>query len=181
VMDTLLDFLELDTRPLSCPTLSRPNPNPCTRPSPFVEHNNFGGGFGEPFLSSTQTLPLPLPRQHSTPPPLPLPHHPAPPQHPHPAVSDGDRVALSSMRFASGLSAGAAEKVCAEAEAAQSPAGVNWMEASLEQLSTPLPPWAIRAGGWGWGGFGGWFGLEGGLGGLWEDGRRRRGASQLGW
>lgn len=23
---------------------------------------------------------------------------------------------------------------------------VNWMEASLEQLSTPLPPWAIRAG-----------------------------------
>lgn len=22
----------------------------------------------------------------------------------------------------------------------------NWMEASLEQLSTPLPPWAIRAG-----------------------------------
>lgn len=23
---------------------------------------------------------------------------------------------------------------------------VNWMEASLEQLSAPLPPWAIRAG-----------------------------------
>jgi 6-phosphofructokinase 1 len=75
------------------------------RPSPFVVHNNFGGGF----------------------------------------VSDGDRVALSSMRFASGMSAGAAEKVVAEATAAQA-SGVNWMEASLEQLSTPLPPWAIRAG-----------------------------------
>lgn len=23
---------------------------------------------------------------------------------------------------------------------------INWMEASLEQLSAPLPPWAIRAG-----------------------------------
>lgn len=23
---------------------------------------------------------------------------------------------------------------------------MNWMEASLEQLSAPLPPWAIRAG-----------------------------------
>jgi hypothetical protein len=108
-----------------------------------VEHNNFGGGF----------------------------------------VSDGDRVALSSMRFASGMSAGggrhqgvgrareathgrmppgavptvptvhpprrpcagAAEKVVTEAQVAHG-TGINWMEASLEQLSTPLPPWAIRAG-----------------------------------
>lgn len=23
---------------------------------------------------------------------------------------------------------------------------INWMEASLEQLTTPLPPWAVRAG-----------------------------------
>jgi len=60
-------------------------------------------------------------------------------------VSDGDRVALSSMRFASGMSAGAAEKVVADADASNQK-GINWMEASLEQLSTPLPPWAIRAG-----------------------------------
>lgn len=76
------------------------------RPSPFVVHNNFGGGF----------------------------------------VSDGDRVALSSMRFASGMSAGAAERMVADASAAHPGPAVNWMEASLEQLSTPLPPWAIRAG-----------------------------------
>ncbi|KAI8474291.1 MAG: phosphofructokinase family protein [Monoraphidium minutum] len=79
------------------------------RPSPFVVHNNFGGGF----------------------------------------VSDGDRVALTSMRFASGMSAGAAMTVQAAADSATAAAGghgVNWMEASLEQLSTPLPPWAIRAG-----------------------------------
>lgn len=50
------------------------------------------------------------------------------------------------MRFASGLSAGAAERVVADAAAANSPPGVNWMEASLEQLTAPLPPWAVRAG-----------------------------------
>jgi hypothetical protein len=34
----------------------------------------------------------------------------------------------------------------ADASAAHPGPAVNWMEASLEQLSTPLPPWAIRAG-----------------------------------
>ncbi|KAI8464851.1 MAG: phosphofructokinase family protein [Monoraphidium minutum] len=75
------------------------------RPSPFVVHNYFGGGF----------------------------------------VDDDDRVALSSIKFASGTSAGAGAS--SNADPAQlNQKGINWMEASLEQLTTPLPPWAIRAG-----------------------------------
>ncbi|KIZ01731.1 hypothetical protein MNEG_6227 [Monoraphidium neglectum] len=92
---------------LECPDLRHVL---AARPSPFVPHNNFGGGF----------------------------------------VSDADRVALTSMRFASGMSAGAAAQMQLAAETETAAAGsrgaVNWMEASLEQLSTPLPPWSIRAG-----------------------------------
>jgi 6-phosphofructokinase 1 len=78
------------------------------RPSPFVAHNNFGGGF----------------------------------------VSDNDRVALTAMRFGSPKSAGAAQFFAAPEVEEGNGNGhhINWMEASLEQLSTPLPPWAIRAG-----------------------------------
>eukprot|EP00878_Enallax_costatus_P001477 GHUV01001628.1.p1 GENE.GHUV01001628.1~~GHUV01001628.1.p1 ORF type:complete len:516 (+),score=141.69 GHUV01001628.1:418-1965(+) len=78
------------------------------RPSPFVAHNNFGGGF----------------------------------------VSDADRVALTAMRFGSPKSAGAAQFFTGPELEESNGNGqhVNWMEASLEQLSTPLPPWAIRAG-----------------------------------
>lgn len=79
------------------------------RPSPFVVHNNFGGGF----------------------------------------VSDQDRVALTAMRFGSPTSAGAAQ-FFTDFDLNDGTNGngshVNWMEASLEQLSAPLPPWAIRAG-----------------------------------
>jgi len=75
------------------------------RPSPFVSHNNFGGGF----------------------------------------VSDSDRVALTSMRFASPESAGAAANFYGPEDSTNGQP-MNWMEASLEQLSSPLPPWAIRAG-----------------------------------
>ncbi|KAF8067362.1 PFK5 [Scenedesmus sp. PABB004] len=80
------------------------------RASPFVAHNNFGGGF----------------------------------------VSDQDRVALTAMRFGSPDSAGAAQFFSAPDDdgGVGGPGGahINWMEASLEQLTTPLPPWAIRAG-----------------------------------
>ncbi|KAJ9512526.1 hypothetical protein QJQ45_018973, partial [Haematococcus lacustris] len=74
------------------------------RLSPFVAHNNFGGGF----------------------------------------VSDGDRVALSSMKFASAESAGASARVIATPGGVTG--GTSVMEASMEQLSISLPPWAIRAG-----------------------------------
>ncbi|KAJ9512136.1 hypothetical protein QJQ45_012713 [Haematococcus lacustris] len=74
------------------------------RLSPFVAHNNFGGGF----------------------------------------VSDGDRVALSSMKFASAESAGASARVIATPGGVTG--GTSVMEASMEQLSIALPPWAIRAG-----------------------------------
>ncbi|GLC45531.1 hypothetical protein PLESTB_001203600 [Pleodorina starrii] len=72
------------------------------RPSPFLVHNNFGGGF----------------------------------------VSDQDRVALNSMRFASAESAGASRTF----NEAQATGGVNVLEASMDQLNMTLPPWAIRAG-----------------------------------
>ncbi|PRW61573.1 phosphofructokinase family [Chlorella sorokiniana] len=81
---------------LECPSLRhllRP------RPSPFVVHNNFGGGF----------------------------------------VSDEDRVALSAIKFASAESAGA--KCISGGDGHNS-----WLEASMEQLCVPLPPWSLRAG-----------------------------------
>ncbi|EFJ49706.1 phosphofructokinase family protein [Volvox carteri f. nagariensis] len=84
---------------LECPDMrSKLQP----RPSPFVVHNNFGGGF----------------------------------------VSDNDRVALNSMRFASAESAGAS-RTSGEGQAKSS---VNVLEASMDQLNMTLPPWAIRAG-----------------------------------
>ncbi|KIZ02592.1 hypothetical protein MNEG_5364 [Monoraphidium neglectum] len=61
-------------------------------------------------------------------------------------VDDGDRVALSSIQFASGTSAGACGTSTAVLNDEGTQQSVNWMEASLEQLVTPLPPWAIRAG-----------------------------------
>lgn len=90
---------------LSCPDI---RPRLVSRPSPFVAHNNFGGGF----------------------------------------VSDMDRVALTAMRFGSPKSAGAAQFFAANTEVEGNGNGhhINWMEASLEQLTTPLPPWAVRAG-----------------------------------
>ena len=54
-------------------------------------------------------------------------------------VSDDDRVALSAIRFASAESAGA--KCIASDDGAS-----NWLEASMEQLCVPLPPWSLRAG-----------------------------------
>jgi hypothetical protein len=44
--------------------------------------------------------------------------------------------------------AGAAQFFAANAEIEGNGDGqhINWMEASLEQLTTPLPPWAVRAG-----------------------------------
>lgn len=65
------------------------------------------------------------------------------------AVSDQDRVALNSMKFASVESAGAGMRT------AGSPSGSNvhmgqpsgaLVEASMDQFAIPLPPWAIRAG-----------------------------------
>ncbi|KAG2446591.1 hypothetical protein HYH02_008576 [Chlamydomonas schloesseri] len=79
------------------------------RPSPFVAHNNFGGGF----------------------------------------VSDHDRVALNSMRFASADSAGASRSSFFPSDGAHGPGGkggINVLEASMDQLNMTLPPWAIRAG-----------------------------------
>ncbi|KAF6260633.1 phosphofructokinase family protein [Scenedesmus sp. NREL 46B-D3] len=63
-------------------------------------------------------------------------------------VSDMDRVALTAMRFGSSKSAGAAQFFAgAELESGNGDGQhINWMEASLEQLTTPLPPWAVRAG-----------------------------------
>ncbi|PSC73510.1 phosphofructokinase family [Micractinium conductrix] len=55
-------------------------------------------------------------------------------------VSDEDRVALSAIKFASGESAGAK---CITSDDGQSD---RWLEASMEQLCVPLPPWALRAG-----------------------------------
>lgn len=80
---------------LECPDI-RDKLSP--RPSPFVLHNNWGGGF----------------------------------------VSDGDRVALQSLKFASPESAGAG---CITSSGA-----TDWLEASMEQVCVPLPPWAVRAG-----------------------------------
>ncbi len=55
-------------------------------------------------------------------------------------VSDEDRVALSAIKFASGESAGAK---CISSDDGQ---GDRWLEASMEQLCVPLPPWALRGG-----------------------------------
>eukprot|EP00197_Chlamydomonas_leiostraca_P002149 CAMPEP_0202858042 /NCGR_PEP_ID=MMETSP1391-20130828/732_1 /ASSEMBLY_ACC=CAM_ASM_000867 /TAXON_ID=1034604 /ORGANISM="Chlamydomonas leiostraca, Strain SAG 11-49" /LENGTH=533 /DNA_ID=CAMNT_0049536911 /DNA_START=71 /DNA_END=1672 /DNA_ORIENTATION=+ len=60
-------------------------------------------------------------------------------------VSDEDRVALNSMKFASTESAGAASRVMGALSASGHTSGAV-MEASMEQLSIPLPPWAVRAG-----------------------------------
>ena len=54
-------------------------------------------------------------------------------------VSDEDRVALSAIKFASAESAGA--KCISAADGHNS-----WLEASMEQLCVPLPPWSLRAG-----------------------------------
>ncbi len=65
------------------------------------------------------------------------------------AVDDEDRVALNSMRFASIHSAGATARFLLNSPAAATthPDGSNGlMEASMEQLAVPLPPWAMRAG-----------------------------------
>mmetsp|Transcript_34610 Transcript_34610/g.76908 ORF Transcript_34610/g.76908 Transcript_34610/m.76908 type:complete len:538 (-) Transcript_34610:484-2097(-) len=59
-------------------------------------------------------------------------------------VSDLDRVALNSMKFASSESAGASAKIGGANGTPSS--GSALVEASMEQLSIPLPPWAIRAG-----------------------------------
>jgi hypothetical protein len=83
------DVLELDTS-------LRDQLTP--RPSPFVAHNNYGGGF----------------------------------------VSEGDRVALASLRFASAASIGA---TCADvADGSISDAGNG------DEVCVPLPTWAARAG-----------------------------------
>ncbi|KAL4423922.1 hypothetical protein ABPG75_001223 [Micractinium tetrahymenae] len=55
-------------------------------------------------------------------------------------VSDEDRVALSAIKFASGESAGAK---CISSDDGGSD---RWLEASMEQLCVPLPPWGLRAG-----------------------------------
>ncbi|GAB4815012.1 hypothetical protein N2152v2_002058 [Parachlorella kessleri] len=84
---------------LDCPNIrSKLKP----RPSPFVVHNNWGGGF----------------------------------------VSNDDRVALNSLKFASPESAGAT-CTAGNGATADEPA---WLEASMEQVCMPLPPWAVRAG-----------------------------------
>lgn len=54
-------------------------------------------------------------------------------------VSDEDKVALSAIKFASAESAGAK---CISGGDGHS----NWLEASMEQLCVPLPPWSLRAG-----------------------------------
>lgn len=54
-------------------------------------------------------------------------------------VSDEDRVALSAIKFASAESAGA--KCISGGDGHNS-----WLEASMEQLCVPLPPWSLRAG-----------------------------------
>lgn len=54
-------------------------------------------------------------------------------------MSDEDRVALSAIKFASAESAGA--KCISAADGHNS-----WLEASMEQLCVPLPPWSLRAG-----------------------------------
>ncbi|BDA40893.1 ATP-dependent 6-phosphofructokinase 5, chloroplastic [Coccomyxa sp. Obi] len=51
-------------------------------------------------------------------------------------VSDEDKVALTSMKFASGSSAGA---TCVGS-------ALNVVETSMDQVCVPLPAWAIRAG-----------------------------------
>ena len=54
------------------------------------------------------------------------------------------------MRFASSESAGAAARVVTPASSnghtTAAGGGGQLMEASMEQLTIPLPPWAIRAG-----------------------------------
>lgn len=54
-------------------------------------------------------------------------------------MSDEDRVALSAIKFASAESAGA--KCISGGDGHNS-----WLEASMEQLCVPLPPWSLRAG-----------------------------------
>ncbi len=57
-------------------------------------------------------------------------------------VANGDKVALNSMKFASPESAGA---TCTSHATADGD-GPAWLEASMEQVCVPLPPWAVRAG-----------------------------------
>lgn len=65
-------------------------------------------------------------------------------------VSDLDRVALNSMKFASPDSAGAGSRVIGSALSGSNSHtghnGAGLLEASMEQLLIPLPPWAVRAG-----------------------------------
>ena len=55
-------------------------------------------------------------------------------------ADEQDRVAMSAMKFGSAESAGATSCVGPDG------GGVQWMEASMEQLCIPLPPYALRAG-----------------------------------
>ncbi len=63
----------------------------------------------------------------------------------HHTVSDEDRVALQSLKFASPESAGAS-CVDGEGEISNGNGPGNWLEASVESLCVPLPAWAMRAG-----------------------------------
>lgn len=59
-------------------------------------------------------------------------------------MSEDDRVALQSLKFASPESAGA---TCVDPEASTNGNGTSsWLEASVESLCVPLPAWAMRAG-----------------------------------
>eukprot|EP00884_Botryococcus_braunii_P013565 jgi/Botrbrau1/22209/Bobra.168_1s0040.1 len=57
-------------------------------------------------------------------------------------VSDDDRVALNSIKYASTESAGSPKLTMSAEDGAVS----TWIEAELEETTVPLPPWAIRAG-----------------------------------
>jgi hypothetical protein len=66
-------------------------------------------------------------------------------------VSDGDRVALSSMKFASSDSTGASARFPGKAAGgpgvpAPAETSNSYMTASMDQMTIPLPPWAVRAG-----------------------------------
>lgn len=62
----------------------------------------------------------------------------------HHTVSEDDRVALQSLKFASPESAGA---TCVDPEGSTNGNGAaSWLEASVESLCVPLPAWAMRAG-----------------------------------
>ncbi|KAF5837384.1 hypothetical protein DUNSADRAFT_4488, partial [Dunaliella salina] len=61
-------------------------------------------------------------------------------------VSDHDRVALNSMRFAGPNSAGASQRVAPGYSRNGQPATGVVQEGALDQLQTTLPPWGVRAG-----------------------------------